>query len=113
MTVRERLGRLAKEGGVPLFVLAIIAYFGFHAVQGERGIMAWHRMKADLEHAEAREVELAARREQLAHRVSLLQPESLDPDMIEEQARRLLNFGKPLDRVIILESGRPPEPKDD
>ena len=102
MTVRERLVRLAKDGGLPLFVLAIIVYFGFHAVQGERGILAWHRMKADLEHAEAREVELAAKSERLAHRVSLLQPESLDRDMIEEQARLLLNFGHSLDRVILL-----------
>ncbi len=103
MSVKERLGRLAREGGLPLFVLALVAYFGFHAVQGERGILAWHRMKADLAHADAREIELAAKRERLIRRVTQLQPESLDPDMIEEQARLLLNYGHPLDRVIMLD----------
>ena len=110
MTVRQRLGRLAKEGGVPLFVLALIAYFGFHAVQGERGILAWHRMKADLAHAEQRRAELAGERQRLAHRVGLLEPGSLDRDMIEEQARRLLNYGHPLDRVIMLAPDAPEGP---
>ena len=110
MSVKERLGRLAREGGLPLFVLALVAYFGFHAVQGERGILAWHRMKADLAHADAREIELADKRERLARRVSQLQPDSLDPDMIEEQARLLLNYGHPLDRVIMLDgSAESPE----
>ena len=104
MTIKERLGRLARGSGLPLFALAVIAYFAFHAVEGERGILAWHRMKADLEHATARQAELAAERARLTQRVGLLAPGSLDRDMIDEQARRLLNYGHALDRVIILGS---------
>jgi len=43
----------------------------------------------------------------LERKVSLLRPESLDPDMVEEQGRRLLNFSHPDDIHITVTSFRP------
>ena len=41
-------------------------------------------------------------RESLERRVRLLYPQSLDPDMLDKSARRLLNYGLP-DEVVILD----------
>ena len=44
---------------------------------------------------------MADQRAELEHRVSLLRPDSLDPDLLEEQARRLLNFGFANEAIIL------------
>jgi cell division protein FtsB len=46
-------------------------------------------------------------RQELAHRVQLLHPESLDPDLLEEKSRELLNYSKPNEIIILT----PPEQK--
>ena len=48
------------------------------------------------------------RRKALQHRVKLLSPGSLDPDMLEERARFMLNYGFPDDAVILTDE--PPGP---
>jgi cell division protein FtsB len=85
---------------------AICAYFVYHAVQGDRGLIAWLQLSRELAESQAVLADLSAERAALEHRVSLLRPESLDPDMLEEQARIMLNFGRPDDRTLLL----PPEP---
>ena len=47
--------------------------------------------------------DLERQRLALAHRVGLLRPDSLDPDMLEERARMLLNYGHRDDRIILPE----------
>ena len=103
MSVMLYLRRWAKQIRLPLLLSFVLAYFAFHLVNGDRGIRAWVQIGNDLERAEARLQVVAAEREELEHRVGLLDPKSLDPDMIDEQARRLLNYGHPDDRVIILD----------
>ena len=41
----------------------------------------------------------------LEHRVQLLRPESVDPDLLEEQARARLGLSEP-DEVVILKDKR-------
>ena len=87
----------------PQVLLACIAiYFSYYAVEGDRGIRAWLTLRQDL--AEARELgtALARERARLERDVVLLRPDSLDPDMLEERARILLNFGAADDYVVIL-----------
>lgn len=88
-------------------VLAICAvgYFAYHAVHGDRGLNAWRRLDQRIETARAVYAETSARRRVLERRVMLLNPGSLDPDMLEERARLMLNYGFPDDIVII--TGRP------
>ena len=45
--------------------------------------------------------EIKARRMELEHRVRLLHPNSLDPDMLDERARLMLNYGHEDDVVVI------------
>ena len=81
---------------------AICAYFAYHAVQGDRGLIAWLQLSREIAQSEALLADLSAERAALEHRVSLLRPESLDPDMLEEQARTMLNFAGPDDRTLLL-----------
>lgn len=92
----------------PLIGICSIAYFGFHAVHGDRGLMTYWRLKQGI--AETRPIleEARAERAKLERRVRLLRPESLDPDMLEERARYMLNLGRPGDIVILLDKEKTP-----
>ncbi|NBN62102.1 septum formation initiator family protein [Microvirga tunisiensis] len=76
---------------MPAVAMAVLGYFGFHSVSGEFGIAGRERIEREVAALEAQLAELRYEREHLATRVSLLRPESLDPDMIDERARINLN----------------------
>ncbi len=78
-----------------------IAYFGYHAVQGDRGIEEWFRLTGQLEALEKRQVLNATRIATLERRVGLLREETLDRDLLDERARAVLGLARP-DEVIIL-----------
>lgn len=81
----------------------MVAYFAYHALHGDRGFYAWILLKQEKAQAEAVAAAVAAERAELEHRVGLLRREHLDPDLLEERAQALLNFGLPGDHVIFLD----------
>src|SRR5262249_49303909 len=101
----------ARHVLVPFVCAALVAYFGYHAVQGDRGLVAWWKLRYELEQVQAEHQDTSAQRDALEHRVSLLRPESLDPDMLEERARIMLGFVHPDDRIVPL-TPIPAKPRD-
>ena len=100
MTLIPELKRRARHVVGPLIGSLLVAYFAYHAVEGDRGILAWQRL--DCEVAEARAVRDRLSGEQAAFekRVSMLRPDGLDPDLLEERARLVLGF-VPSDGLIM------------
>ncbi|MEX0923823.1 MAG: septum formation initiator family protein [Rhodovibrionaceae bacterium] len=82
-----------------------VAYFAYHAIEGERGVLAYLKLDSELESAQQIAEQVGQDRAVLEHRVDLLSPDSLDPDLLEEQARTLLNYGHEDEKVIYLERG--------
>lgn len=89
---------------------ATVAYFGFHMMTGDRGLQAYLRITAELEESKAVAAELHAERRQLEQRVSLLRNDPLDPDMLEERARALINLGRADEVVIFYDQPARPRP---
>ena len=94
-----RFGRVRRAAG-PVLCVAFALYLGYHAVQGERGLFAWARIEAHVHELRAAVATARAGREALEHRVKLLRPDSLDPDLLEERAADVLNVAPP--GVLIL-----------
>ena len=88
---------------VPLVMLVLAFYFAFYMIFGPRGLLALHRVQAQLEQTRAEHQKLRAQREALEKNVKLMRPSSLDPDMAEEQARRNLGYTRPEEVVVPLE----------
>jgi cell division protein FtsB len=101
MAVRGDIRRRVRQVLGPVLGAAIVGYFGYHAVQGERGLIAWWQVTQQIKHAKATLERTGAEREALDRRVSLLRPEHLDPDLLDERARVMLNLAAP-DEVVIL-----------
>lgn len=89
----------------PVLGLCAIGYFAYHGVHGDRGLIAWLKVKQRVVAAKEALVLSENEREKLEKRVRLLNPGSLDPDMLEERARLMLNYGY-TDDLVILEGKR-------
>lgn len=79
----------------------VVFYLCFHAISGERGLVAWFKESRKLEALQTELDGLKAQREGLESKVKLLSAASIDPDMLDEESRRVLGYAKP-DEVVIL-----------
>jgi cell division protein FtsB len=95
------LQRRSRTALATLLGAAAIAYFGYHAVHGERGIEEWFRLSGQLETLQQRYAVNAGRIATLEKRVRLLREETLDRDLLDERARAVLGLAQP-DEIIIL-----------
>lgn len=84
----------------PVIFATVFGYFGYHLVNGDRGLLAMVHLQRENRIADQNLAEAEATRKIWELRVSELRNQSLDPDMLDERARILLNYaGK--DDVII------------
>ncbi len=97
LEIRRRVRHLIA----PLFWLVLTVYFGYHAVNGERGLRRLFELKQEIQIASQVAEEVALRREEMEKRVRQLSPQSIDVDMLEESARTLLNMGQEGDYIIL------------
>ena len=93
MAVIREIRKRARQVAPQALLACLVAYFLYHAVQGDRGILAWVRLERDLAESRGLQGQLAREREHLDRQVGLLRPDNLDPDLLEERARVLLNYG--------------------
>jgi len=92
--------RILKGVLVPAVFLAVSGYFAWHAVHGERGLMARDKREADIAAARAALQQAETERDAMERRVAGLRGDRLDRDQLEERARSLLNMvGR--DEVIV------------
>lgn len=87
-----------------VLLAATLGYFGYHIIQGEHGILAWLQLEKELRIARANAAVLDQEKTQLEHRVQLLRPDSLDPDLLEERARVVLNYARDDEMLVLLPS---------
>jgi cell division protein FtsB len=91
----------------PAIGAGLSLYFGYHLVEGDRGLNAWVRLTEQLRAAKADGDQVRSERSLQEQRVSLLRSDHLDPDMLDEQARAALNLVAPGEIVIL--NGEPPK----
>lgn len=102
MLVLKELRRQGRQIIASIFGVAVIAYFAYHAVEGDRGLRAYFALSLQTELARAERDDLRATRQAVEQRVNLLKPGSLDLDMLDERARIVLNKVHEDDVVILL-----------
>ncbi|MCB1476002.1 MAG: septum formation initiator family protein [Rhodobiaceae bacterium] len=83
-----------------LSAIIVTAYFSYHAFVGGYGLLSMRDLEAQNALLNAKLEALHAQESDLEHRVSLLRPESIDPDMLDERARALLNQAHPSEIIL-------------
>lgn len=86
--IRPRLG----SAMMPLLTVLMLAYFGYHALEGDHGMKAWLRLTAEKAQLSETAADVRARREAIENKVALLKPDNLDPDLLAERVREMLGF---------------------
>jgi cell division protein FtsB len=90
-----------KRIGFALLNVSVMVYFGYNVIIGDLGLLSRWRLADEVSQLEYKLDKLNQRRQQLEQKVSLVRPESLDPDMLDERARIILNFAHPNDITIL------------
>jgi cell division protein FtsB len=105
MRVVHELRRRARAITGPVLGISLVCYFAYHLFVGDRGLLAWMQLSQELRDGKATLAALDIERQTLERRVGLLQPDHLDPDMLDERARATLNLVGPNEIVVPLPSG--------
>jgi cell division protein FtsB len=102
MVTRRRLRTVLTALALYTIAALLIGYFGVNAYTGKHGL----HVKLDLDQQIAKlGTELGALEAERAvweRRVALLQPASIDPDMLDERARALLGYIDPRELTLPL-----------
>jgi cell division protein FtsB len=91
----------------PALFLGLTFYFGWNAVHGRSGLEAQVGQRAALAAAQANFAAIDAQRQVWETRVAGLANASIDPDVLDGQARKILNLAEPGDYVVELDAPGP------
>ena len=102
----EISNRVRQNFLVPAIGSCLIAYFAYYAIFGDRGLKTLLNVERETKKVQ---VELNVTEQQsgdLRKKVEHLRPNSVDPDLLEERGRAVLNFTKPGELVIMKDKKR-------
>src|SRR6478609_7800683 len=100
MVTRWRLRSFLTALGLYLGAALLIGYLGVNAYTGNHGLKAKQNLDQQIAQLTLELANLKAERLTWERRVSLLRSESLDPDMLDERARALLDYTDPRDLTL-------------
>ena len=109
MPTRLKRPPIWRPLGLTVTLLAFQGYLGYSAISGQFGIENREQIIADIEVLEDRSSALQAEIDAFRHRNSLMNPKHLDPDLVTERARALLNMAHADDILVMVnpENGQP------
>jgi len=85
-----------------LFAGLFIGYFAVNAFTGNHGLRAQQNLDQQLSVMQGELRQLKDERALWQHRVALLRPDRIDPDMLDERARALIGYADPHDLTLLL-----------
>jgi len=100
MSVVLEIRRRGRQIAGPIFGLLLFSYFVLHAIQGDRGLLAWLQIRQQIVHAQAEQATAEVERANWQHRIELMRSEHLDADLLDERARLVTGFGRADELVV-------------
>jgi cell division protein FtsB len=102
MVIRPRIRTFLTALGLYILAALFIGYFGVNAYTGKNGINARQELDQQIGELQRELGRVKAERERWERRAALLRSDSIDPDMLDERARLLLNYADPHDVTIMV-----------
>ena len=90
-------------------LFAFQGYLGYSAISGQFGFESREAIHGDIQVLKDRSAALQAEIDSFDHRNSLMNPRHLDPDIVTERARALLNMANADDILVMVDpvTGKP------
>jgi cell division protein FtsB len=86
----------------PVLFLGITWYFGYNALHGTRGLEAQRVQEAELVTARLQYAAIDAQRSVWEAKIATLDGQSIAGDMLDNEARVVLNLANPADLIVQL-----------
>jgi cell division protein FtsB len=102
MVTRNRLRSILTALGLYVAAALLIGYFGVNAFTGNHGLMARQNIEQQIAELSGELAMVKAERAVWERRVSLLKSDRIDPDLLDERARALLDYVDPNDLTLDL-----------
>jgi cell division protein FtsB len=102
MVTRKRLRTVLNALALYALAALLIGYFGVNAYSGDRGLKAKEDIDRQIATLTAELDRLQGEDIQWHRRIGLLQSDDIDPDMLDERARALLDYADPNDLTLML-----------
>jgi cell division protein FtsB len=102
MVTRKRVRSILTALGLYVIAALLIGYFGMNAFSGNRGIKAKQDIDQQVTELSTELARLKLERSQWERRIALLKSSGLDPDMLDERARALLDYSHPHDLTMMV-----------
>jgi cell division protein FtsB len=100
MGLGREIKRRLKAVVAPLIFLSLVGYFGWNAVQGDRGLVAFAERERLLAQAQADQAKAQTEVEAWERRVGGLRSRHIDADALDERARAMLNLADPSEVIV-------------
>src|SRR5690349_19264145 len=84
----------------PIVFATVFGYFGYHLVNGDRGLLALAHLQRETMIANQNLAEAEGTRKFWGRRVTELRNQSLGPDTLDARARALLNYARKDDIIV-------------
>ena len=104
MVTRKRLRTILTALGLYVLAALLIGYFGVNAYSGNRGLKAKEDIDRQMTALTADLQRLKVEHAQWARRIALLKSDDLDPDMLDERARALLDYTAANDLTMMFDA---------
>jgi len=105
MVTRKRLRTILNALALYASAALLIGYFGVNAYSGNRGLKAKEVIDRQSAALSAELDRLKTEHRQWQRRIALLKSDAIDPDMLDERARALLDYVDANDVTLMYGSG--------
>jgi len=107
MVTRKRLRTILNALALYALAALLIGYFGVNAYSGKRGLKAKEVIDRQSAALSAELARLKVEHAQWDRRIALLKSDDIDPDMLDERARALLDYVDPRDLTLMDDTQSP------
>ena len=109
MPTRLKRPAIWRPLALTVALLGFQGYLGFSAIGGQFGIENRTQILLDIDQLKGRSAALQAEIDAFSHRATLMDTRRLDPDIVTERARALLNMANADDIIVMVDpaSGKP------
>ena len=102
MVTRRRFRTVVNALALYTIAALLIGYFGINAYTGNRGLLAKQSLDQRIAELTSELDAAKAERARWERRVALLKADRIDPDMLDERARQLLDYADPRDVTVLI-----------
>lgn len=93
--------RMLRMHGVTYALMLCLILIGSRLIAGDRGFIDYLSQQREYKDAVSTLENVTAERLSLEYRVTRLRPDSLDVDLLEEEAKKTLSMTHPGERIIL------------